>query len=63
MAVKQLLETSSFDQEKDLASEAALMCQFAHRNVVELIGVVSKGNSLLMVGGLFVDVVCCVVPD
>eukprot|EP00041_Stephanoeca_diplocostata_P029229 m.857512 g.857512 ORF g.857512 m.857512 type:complete len:884 (-) comp23520_c1_seq2:167-2818(-) len=49
VAVKQLLDTSSFDQEKDLASEAALMCQFAHRNVVELIGVVSKSNSLLMV--------------
>lgn len=49
VAVKQLLDTSSFDKEKGLASEAALMCQFAHKNVVELIGVVSKNNSLLMV--------------
>eukprot|EP00041_Stephanoeca_diplocostata_P015499 m.296266 g.296266 ORF g.296266 m.296266 type:complete len:617 (+) comp20055_c0_seq4:469-2319(+) len=55
VAVKQLLEASSFDQEKDLASEAALMCQFAHRNVVELIGVVIKNNSLLMV-------LCCGQP-
>jgi len=49
VAVKSLLPTSASSDRKELLEESAVMAQFAHPNVTQLIGVCTVGKQLLVV--------------
>ena len=48
VAVKQLHSTASTEARNEILAEAAVMAQFEHENVLRLVGVVTKGDPILV---------------
>ena len=49
VAIKQLHQTASTEARNEILGEAAVMAQFEHENVLRLVGVVTRGDPILVV--------------